>query len=100
MKPLFMRNAKSSKKAAGAKAAYMGLEKLPTYALVSTINTMIEILKKRGVPVTDWDDRTKDVCGMQFFGNTAYILAPSNRGGRHSVEGFEEEDQETPDASL
>ena len=99
MKPPFMRKAKRSKKSAVANAANNELEKLSAFDLVSIINTAIGILKKRGVSVTDWDDRTKDVCGMRFFGKTAYILAPSRRGHGRPAEAAEEGNPKTPGAS-
>lgn len=83
MKPDFLKKAKRAKRAAAAQAAYKGMEQLPTHAIVSTINAMIGILRKRGVTITDWDDHTKDVHGMKYLGQTAFILAPQTRDASH-----------------
>jgi hypothetical protein len=64
---------------ANSNAAYELFESMPTFVLVSTINALISVLHNRGVVVTDWDDRRKDVRGMKLYGNTAYILAPPTR---------------------
>lgn len=83
MKPEFLKKAKQTKRAAAAQAAIKGMEQLPTHAIVSTINAMIGILRKRGVTITDWDDHTKDVHGMKYLGQTAFILAPQTRDASH-----------------
>lgn len=74
MKPNFMRKKKKAAAAAGAAEA---LKKLPTAALVGTINQMIGIINSRGVEIRDWDDRDKVVHGMRCYGNNkVFILAP------------------------
>lgn len=83
MKPEFMKRAKRAKRATSAQTAFKGMEQLPTYAIVSTIDAMIGILRRRGVTVTDWDDHTKDIHGMKFLGSTAFILAPQTRDTSH-----------------
>ena len=68
--------APSFKKQVDAKAAQAGLTKLPTMALVATIDTMIGILRDRGHKIRDWDDKSKVVQKMKCIGNKVYILAP------------------------
>ena len=86
MKPLFMKK----KKQREVDAAYREMKDLPTFAIVQTIDKMIGILRNRGVAVTDWDDRRKDVHGMRLYGNTAFILAPL----KHQETGGENSEQE------
>lgn len=59
-----------------ATAAKNGLTRLPTMALVATIDTMIGILQERGYQIRDWDDKGKVVQKMKCIGNKVYILAP------------------------
>jgi len=59
-----------------AAAARAGLTKLPTPALVATIDTMIAILQERGIKIRDWDEKGKVVQKMKCIGNKVYILAP------------------------
>lgn len=66
----------SIKKAAEMRAAQASLRALPIPALVGTIDTMIGILRERGVVIRDWDDRDKVVHRMKFIGNQVFILAP------------------------
>ena len=78
-KPPFMRRtgkAPISKKQLEAKAAETGLTKLPTMALVATIDTMIGILRDRGHKIRDWDEKDKVVQKMKYIGGKVYILAP------------------------
>lgn len=86
MKPLFMKK----KKQREADAAYREMKDLPTFAIVQTIDKMIGILRSRGVAITDWDDRRKDVHGMRLYRNTAYILAPM----KHQETGGENDGKE------
>lgn len=60
-----------------AKAASVGLTKLPTTALVTTIDTMIGILRSRGIKIRDWDEKEKVVQRMKCIGGKVYILAPA-----------------------
>ena len=46
------------KAAAMANAA---MAKLPTTAIVGTIDTMIGVLRRRGIQIRDWDDKDKVV---------------------------------------
>ena len=68
--------APSFKKQVDAKAAQAGLTRLPTMALVATIDTMIGILRDRGHKIRDWDDKDKVVQKMKCIGGKVYILAP------------------------
>lgn len=66
----------SFKKELAATTANAGLTKLPTPALVATIDIMIGILQDRGVKIRDWDDKGKVVQKMKCIGGKIYILAP------------------------
>ncbi len=57
-------------------AAKAGLTKLPTPALVATIDTMIGILRDRGIKIRDWDEKGKVVEKMKCIGGKVFILAP------------------------
>lgn len=59
-----------------ALAAKSALEVIPTFALVSTIDMMIQIISERGETIRDWDDKQKIVRRMECIGNRIYILAP------------------------
>jgi len=69
----------STKKQAAAVGAYNELRQLPTPALVSTINTMVEILLDRGVAIRDWDEKDKVIQKVKMIGGKVYILAPRER---------------------
>lgn len=69
----------SFKKGLEATAAQAGLSKLPTMALVATIDTMIGILHDRGVQIRDWDEKDKVVQKMKCIGGKVYILAPKEK---------------------
>ncbi len=64
------------RKQVDATAARAGLTKLPTMALVATIDTMIAILQERGIKIRDWDEKGKVVQKMKCIGGKVYILAP------------------------
>lgn len=68
------KNKPSPIKAAKATAAESALRNLPIPALVGTINTMLGILKERGFPAMDWDDKSRSVYKLIFHGGKAYIL--------------------------
>lgn len=72
-KPIFF------KKAAEMRTAQASLRALPIPALVGTIDTMIGILRERGVVIRDWDDREKVVHRMKLIGNQVFILAPREK---------------------
>lgn len=59
-----------------ALAAKAALEVIPTFALVATMDTMIQIISERGETIRDWDDKRKIVRRMKCIGNKIYILAP------------------------
>lgn len=88
--PIF--KAASTKKKDAAAGAYNELRQLPTSALVSTINTMVEILSDRGVAIRDWDEKDKAVQKVRMIGGKAYILAPREKS--HSEEPTHDEDGE------
>ena len=99
MKPMFMKKAKRAKQVAAAQAVIKGMEQLSTYTIIKTINSMIGILRSRGVTITDWDDRTKDIYGMKYLGNTAFILAPQSRdAGPDNADKSEADDERIPSA--
>lgn len=64
------------KAAAMANAA---MAKLPTTAIVGTIDTMIGVLRRRGIQIRDWDDKDKVVQKIRCIGGKVYILAPSEK---------------------
>ena len=64
------------KAAAMANAA---MAKLPTTAIVGTIDTMIGVLRRRGLQIRDWDDKDKVVQKIRCIGGKVYILAPSEK---------------------
>ncbi len=51
------------------------LENLPISVLVAGINNSLSILQKRGVPVSDWDQKKRKLYGLKIFGGRAYFLA-------------------------
>jgi len=59
-----------------ALAAKAVLEVIPTFALVATMDTMLQIISERGETIRDWDDKRKIVRRMKYIGNRIYILAP------------------------
>ena len=67
------------KKGLEAITAQAGLQKLPTPALVATIDTMIGILHDRGILIRDWDEKDKVVQKIRCIGGKVYILAPSEK---------------------
>lgn len=56
--------------------ATAALQALPTYAIVAAINSMIDVLRQRGQPVRDWDERDKVVYKFSVLGGKVYALAP------------------------
>lgn len=55
------------------------LQPLPTYAIVESINTMIDVLRARGQPVRDWDERDKVIDRFTVLGGKVYALAPREK---------------------
>lgn len=64
------------KKQLEARAAETGLNRLPTLSIISTIDTLIGILRGRGYKIRDWDDKDKVVQKIKYIGGKVFILAP------------------------
>ncbi len=75
------------KKQVEATAAKAGLTRLPTPALVATIDTMIGILQDRGIKIRDWDEKGKVVEKMKCIGGKVFILAPLETPEAEAVHG-------------
>ncbi len=52
------------------------MEVLPTYALVAAMNGMNEVLRRRGQPIRDWDEKDKVIQQFSIIGGKVYALAP------------------------
>ncbi len=72
-------------KEARVRGAEAQLRELPPLALIGTINTMIGILKERGFPVIDWDNRDKSVYKLVFQGGKVYILLTHSENKAQSL---------------
>lgn len=68
-------------------AAKAVLEAIPTFALVSTIDMIIQIISERGETIRDWDDKRKIVQRMKCIGNKIYILAPREPPETEDIDG-------------
>lgn len=78
--PFSTKSAKAAaKKKADAAGAWDELRRLPTQALISTIDTMVGILQERGVVIRDWDEKDKVIQKVKMIGGKAYTLAPRER---------------------
>ncbi len=51
------------------------LENLPVATLVAGINNSLDILQKRGIPVSDWDQKKRELYRLKVFGGRVYFLA-------------------------
>lgn len=51
------------------------LENLPIATLVAGINNSLDILQKRGVPISDWDQKKRELYSLKVFGGKVYFLA-------------------------
>ncbi len=51
------------------------LENLPAATLVAGINNSLDILQKRGVIISDWDARERELYRLKVFGKKVYFLA-------------------------
>lgn len=60
--------------AAEAKAALSLMEKIPTRALLDTIEYILKIIDKRGTPVRDFDHKEKTVQQVRMIGGQPYFL--------------------------
>lgn len=57
------------------------MDKVPTAALVQSLNSTIDLLAKRGIKIRDFDDREKVVHSFKCLGKSVFILAPRNDPG-------------------
>ncbi len=51
------------------------LENLPTATLVAGINNSLNILHKRGIPIMDWDKKSRELYNLKVYGSRVYFLA-------------------------
>lgn len=51
------------------------LENLPIATLVAGINNSLAILQKRGIPISDWDQKKRELYRLKVFGDKVYFLA-------------------------
>ena len=51
------------------------LENLPIATLVAGINNSLDILQKRGIPISDWDQKKRELYRLKVFGGKVYFLA-------------------------
>lgn len=51
------------------------LETLPIATLVAGINNSLDILQKRGIPISDWDQKKRELYRLKVFGGRVYFLA-------------------------
>lgn len=58
-------------------------ESWPSRAIVQAINSMLEILRKRGVIIVDFEDSDRAIYGFKIFTNTAYLLATKPKEEEH-----------------
>ena len=58
----------------GPAAIQSGLETCSTGVLVAAINTILSIIRSRGVKILDWDDKSKAVWGCKMIAGQVYIL--------------------------
>ena len=48
---------------------------MPTFALLATMNEIINVLQERGAEIRDWDHKDKVVRRMSSIGGKLYVLA-------------------------
>ena len=65
------------------------LEELPVATLVAGINNSLDILQKRGVPISDWDQKKRELYRLKIFGGKVYFLAAEIDGKESGVDGSE-----------
>lgn len=51
------------------------LENLPAATLVAGINNSLDILQKKGIVISDWDFRERELYRLKIFGKKIYFLA-------------------------
>lgn len=53
------------------------LENLPVPTLIAGINNSLDVLQKRGIIISDWDFRERELYRLKIFGKKIYFLAAS-----------------------
>lgn len=51
------------------------LENLPVAALLAAVNNSLQILRKKDISVSDWDQKKRVLYGLKVFGGRVYFLA-------------------------
>ena len=51
------------------------LEKLPIAMLIASINTSLDVLQKRCIPIYDWDVKNRELYRLKIFRGKIYFLA-------------------------
>lgn len=51
------------------------LENLPAATLVAGINNSLSVLQKRGIVISDWDLKKRELYRLKIFGKKIYFLA-------------------------
>lgn len=51
------------------------LESLDLATLVSGMNNSLDILQKRGISISDWDNKERELYRLKVFGKKVYFLA-------------------------
>lgn len=51
------------------------LENLPITTLVAGINNSLDILRKKGIPISDWDQKKRELYQLRVYGGKVYFLA-------------------------
>ena len=57
------------------KQAQEMLENLPIATLVAGINNSLDILQKKGIFISDWDNKKRELYRLKVFGGKVYFLA-------------------------
>ena len=65
------------------------LENLPIATLVAGINNSLDILQmrtqKRGIPISDWDKKKRELYRLKVFGGKVYFFAAESDGTEQKV---------------
>lgn len=56
------------------------LESLPVATLVAGVNNSLDILQKRGISISDWDQKKRKLYKIKVFGGKVYFLAAEPGG--------------------
>ncbi len=51
------------------------LENLPVATLVAGVNNSLNILRRRGISIKDWDIKSRELYSLKVFGSRVYFLA-------------------------